>query len=216
MLKYDRNILIDNIDQLRTNKNINKTQLAEIIGMSQPNLSKALNKKENKNFTIEQLIAIANCLDTSIDSLLVNHSNTSSTEIILTPRTIAHFISELIRNHDAKFASISVKETIYDVDFDPINYSPTCKIRDKNVSYPAIYFPSYWVVPSEPTPELDFNDINELQSEAYACGNTTRMYPVNIFLTRFKEIFDIYDKKGLSGETYETIIEDMLNRLRDE
>lgn len=54
-----------------------------------------------------------------------------------------------------------------------------------------------------------------VQSEAEQVGNDTRMLPVNEFLFHFKEIFEIYDKGGLTPETYKAVLEDMLNRLRD-
>ena len=54
-----------------------------------------------------------------------------------------------------------------------------------------------------------------VQSEAEQVGNDTRMLPVNEFLFHFKEIFEIYDRGGLTPETYKAVLEDMLNRLRD-
>ena len=41
------------------------------------------------------------------------------------------------------------------------------------------------------------------------------MCEVNKFLSHFKEIFEIYEKNGLTQETYEAVLADMLNRLRD-
>ena len=70
MPKFDRNILIQNIDLLIKKAGINKSKLASDLGMSQPNVSKALNPKEKKCFTLEQVIDIADYFDVTIDSLV--------------------------------------------------------------------------------------------------------------------------------------------------
>ena len=48
MSKFNRDILNQNIEIQLKKKNINKSKLAEILGMSQPNVSKALNPNEKK------------------------------------------------------------------------------------------------------------------------------------------------------------------------
>lgn len=61
----------------------------------------------------------------------------------------------------------------------------------------------------------DYDGALALQAEAEQCGNKSRMFEVNKFLSHFKEIFEIYEKNGLTQETYEAVLADMLNRLRD-
>ena len=46
-------------------------------------------------------------------------------------------------------------------------------------------------------------------------GNSTRMKEVNDFLNRFNEIFNLYKTGGLSQDTYQIVIEDLLNHLDD-
>ena len=71
------------------------------------------------------------------------------------------------------------------------------------------------IVPKETSNKIDEDDLMGIQSEAEQCGNDSRMRPVNEFLVRFKEIFEIFDNNGLTRETYEAVLEDMLNRLKD-
>lgn len=210
MSNYDTDILIKNINKLLSENNMTQAQLGEVIGMSQPNISKALNKNDSKSFTLDQVVGIANHFHTSVDSLI---GTGNSSTIKITPRFTAAFLSELIAQHDAKFVTIKKTEDTYIPGWDYNDYCPDCKYEKKEISYPAIYLPSYWEVPQMKS--LDDEDAMALQAEAEECGNASRMLEVNKFLVHFKEIFEIYERNGLTTETYEAVLTDMLNRLRD-
>lgn len=212
MPNYNYDILIDNITLLLKNANITQKQLGEEIGMSQPNISKALNKNDKKRFTLEQIIEIANYFNTSIDALF---NNSPSSDIKISPRYTAAFLSELILQHKAEFTLITKETEIYTPSFDYLDNHPDYNVEQREVQYPAIYLPSYWNVPYEITDKINQDTLWDIQLEAEQCGNDTIMKPVNDFLFHFKELFEIYDKNGLSEETFNTVLEDMLNRLKD-
>lgn len=212
MSNYNPNILIENINHLLSDNNMTQAQLGEILDMSQPNISKALNKNDKKSFTLDQVIGIANHFHTTVDALI---GNSQASEIRITPRSTAAFLAELITHHDAKFINIKKTEDTYTPYWDLQNQYPDCRNLRKDIIYPAIYLPSYWEVPKQVSEKINEDDLLALQSEAEQCGNSTRMLPVNEFLNRFKEIFDIYDNGGLTQETYEAVLSDMLNRLKD-
>lgn len=212
MPNYDQDILIENINYLLADKSMTQAQLGEILGMSQPNISKALNKNDKKSFTLDQVIGIAKHFHTTVDAL-VGGSQTSGMRI--TPRSTAAFLAELIAQHDAKFVTVKKTEETYTPDWDYHDNYPSYKVETKEISYPAIYLPSYWEVPKETSSKIDEEDLMSIQLEAEQCGNDSQMRPVNEFLVRFKEIFEIFDNDGLTRETYEAVLEDMLNRLRD-
>jgi len=48
-------ILIRNITQLMKDNGITQEKLADILGMSQPNVSKALSLRDKKCFTLDQV-----------------------------------------------------------------------------------------------------------------------------------------------------------------
>lgn len=50
MPNYDSDILIKNIKSHMTEKSITQEKLAKVLGMSQSNISKALNAKDKKKF----------------------------------------------------------------------------------------------------------------------------------------------------------------------
>lgn len=208
MSNYDADILIQNIRSLMKDKNITQEKLADILGMSQSNVSKALSKSDKKSFTLDQVVGIAKYFNISIDVLV---GNRNSATISTGPRATAAFLAKLIANQDAKYYPIEITENVYEMDYGSYQHYPNCKHEIREVTYPAIYLPSYWSVPERITNE----DENAVISEAMQCGNDTRMLPVNDFLRHFKEIFELYDKGGLSEETYNAVLSDMLNRLRE-
>lgn len=212
MSNYNPDILIENITRLLSDNNMTQAQLGEILGMSQPNISKALNKNDKKSFTLDQVIGISNYFHITIDALI---GGSQTSEIRITPRSTAAFLAELIAQHDAKFVTIKKAEDIYTPSWDYQNNYLRCTYLQKEISYPAIYLPSYWEVPKQLSDKISEEDLMALQAEAEQCGNDSRMLPVNEFLHHFKEIFDIYDSGALTQETYKAVLSDMLNRLKD-
>jgi transcriptional regulator with XRE-family HTH domain len=69
-----RDMLIKNIKMLMKNKSVTQIQLANAIGMNQPNLSKALNKEKTYHLSLDQVIDIADFFHVSIDSLVGHES----------------------------------------------------------------------------------------------------------------------------------------------
>ena len=70
MQKFDILILKRNINDLLRDKGTTQQQLADALGMSQSNVSKALSEKDKKCFTVEQIFGIADFFGVSIDWLL--------------------------------------------------------------------------------------------------------------------------------------------------
>ena len=207
-------ILIQNIQFLMKANNITQEKLADILGMSQPNVSKALSLKDKKCFTLDQVVGIANHFGVSIDFLVGNRSAKSQET---GPRAVADFLSKVIENHDAKYTTVEIEETVYElkehynVFSGPVyeDASPEKRI----VSYPAIYFPDYWQLP-DPA-DVDRDTLGEVEAEARQVGNESRMKPVNDFIRKFIQIFEIYDKKGVDEDAYRTVVDNYLSKLRD-
>lgn len=203
MANYDTDILIQNIRALMRDKGDTQEKLADVLGMSQSNVSKALSENDKKSFTLDQVVGIAKHFGVSVDRLVGNQRSATVTN---SPRAIAAFLADIIASHDAKYTMVEVEEDVFEVDYDP--YS-SAEHERRTILYPAIYLPSYW----------SLTDYKGEEAEAYAeasqCGNDTRMQPVNDFLKQFKEIFSIYDRGGLSEDTYKTVVADLLSHLRE-
>ena len=199
MANYNPNILIENIKMLMENNKVKQEELAEYLGMSQPNVSKALNKTNKKSFTLDQVVGIAKRFNVSVDMLV---GNLKKEEPKLSPRFIAGFLSSLIASKDAKYFTYEKEELIYEPD-DTYGYlQQTYSPKKTKISYPAIYLPSYLTL------LCDYDVI-----DAQQCGNATRMIPVNNFLKQFNDIWKIYRKGDLPEETYDVVVSDFLKNV---
>ena len=67
---YDIKIMKKNISRLMKDKDITQSQLADAAGMNQSRVSKILNLETSDCFTIQQLVALAQALHVSTDSIL--------------------------------------------------------------------------------------------------------------------------------------------------
>lgn len=196
-----------NIENLMHQTNTTQAKLAEAIGMSQSNVSRALSNKEGQRFTIEQVFKIAQHFDVSIDFLLGNEKPTAR---IYSPRNIAKFLSDCISNGYANVIESPIEEEVFEVKYSNYDYPKT--LHEKRIiKYPAIYFPNYWDV----WDSLDEDDLHERLSEADQIGNETRNIPINDFIKKFLQIHNVYKKGELAEETYNLVVGDYLSRLKD-
>lgn len=210
MPNFDRAILIQNINKLMDSKKMTQKQLGDVLHMSQPNVCKALNPKEKKCFTLEQVVNIASFFDVSIDSLIAGDGEHSS--IKLTPRSIARFIVNLVEHQYAKVEHIKVKEEMFKPFIDPEGYQDFHQKTATN-DYLAFYLPSY-------TQIEDYHDapeeiIDSIYRMFETSGNDTTMLPVNSFLKDYLRVRKLYLENKLPEKTYTDIINGFLNKLRD-
>ncbi len=205
MSNYDIDILISNIKSHMSDKGITQEKLADVLGMSQSNVSKALSTKDKKSFTLDQVVGIAKFFRVSIDSLIGEKEHS---DISVTPRSIAAFLVKLIEEDSIKMFDYQKEEDVYDVDE---SWPPSCTHENRNIKYPAFYLPSYWYIPSNAT----YDEEAELDAEMKQVGNETSIKPINDFLHHYQEIFTIYKSGGLSEGTYRSVLSDMLSRLRN-
>lgn len=73
MPKFDNDILLKNIKLQMEKSHETQKQVADAIGMSQPNFNKAINGVDSKLFTLEQIYNISQHFKISIDRLMSNY-----------------------------------------------------------------------------------------------------------------------------------------------
>lgn len=197
--------LTGNIKKKMLEKGYNQEQLASLLGISQANLSKSLNPKNKKRFTLDQVIALSYIFECSVDELLGLITYSSSD---ISKYTVGAFLSQLLERNLAKVNEITKKEDAYIMEYNDFSPFPDPKhYPKKTVHYIAIYIPDYWPLPHKNEYDYEF----EL-SIALEKGNCTPMYGVNDFLRKYCEINR--NKDSLSEETYKAVINDLLNHLR--
>lgn len=191
------------------NNNMTQQELAEVLDMSQPNISKALSISDTKSFTLDQVVGIANHFNVSIDWLLGNETKSIQN---LSLRAIGEFLVKLIELDEITTFSHPVTETIYELEFDAYGTGRRCSNKEKKIVYNAFYFPSYWSIPDD----LPYDEACGLFSEMTQCGNDTIHLQTNKFINAFLQIHKMYKQNSLEEETYKTIVKDLLNHLSDE
>ena len=209
MSEFNQDIAKRNINELLRNKGMTQQQFAEVIGMSQSNVSKALNKEEKKFFTVEQIYSIANHFGVSIDWIL---GYKTSDQPARAPRAIGAFLAELLSSKEAKVIPIKIRETVYEIDFDPRNLEQKCEVTDPENTYLSIYFPNYWNPDEFGKTE---KEKHESFNEAYQIGNSTRNGPLNKFLSKYVEILKVFNEDQISEEAYQIVLKDYLSQLRE-
>lgn len=169
--------------------------------------------RDKKCFTLDQVVGIAEHFGVSIDQLV---GNTAPKSLETGPRAVARFLAGVLESHDACYTTIEVEEEVFDVKtvYNVFN-GPEQKTEhsSKKISYPAIYFPDYWKVP-RPRDNSD-EDAMALLSEAEQIGNDSRMMPLNDFLRKFIQIFEIHEANGIDDDAYRTVVDSYLGKLRE-
>ena len=71
----------------------------------------------------------------------------------------------------------------------------------------------YWKVPF-PEDNSD-EEAMALLSEAQQLGNGSRMMPLNDFLRKFIQIFEIHEANGVDDDAYRIVVDSYLGKLRE-
>lgn len=208
---YDNEILIQNINDLMRNNGMTQVQLAEILGMSQSNVSKALSLRDKKSFTLDQVAGIAQHFNVSVDSLL-GHKQEA-----LNPKSqtdVARFVADLLANGTAKYKSINVEEDVYVGSYDNQAGFYSYELTKKTNEYTAIYFPNYHDLP---TPKHEFDEeAFDVHYTARIRGNETDNFQLNEFLIRFLKILEVYKTNDLDRETFDRIVDSYVEKMTED
>lgn len=200
MTKIDYPKLKSNIISLMENEKMTQAELADILGMSQSNVSKCLKMDDNsRSFTLEQICAIADHFGKSVDDLL----GRNNTQRSISERDVCAFLVSLLENDMINPVEIEKEETI----FYPENpYMSTKSSEVKTIKYNAFYFPNYYL------PDDDDDDDPQVGAEQFAeiqaCGNDLpKQVRINQFLQRYLNAFNSL-RTGLSSkEDYDILVE---------
>lgn len=204
MSNLNTNLLIDNIHELMKKHGIKQIELAKKIGMSQPNLSKALNKNDKKTFTLEQVVDIAACFQVTVDSLL-SDAKDSTTDGSHSLKEIGQLLYFLIENNIAKINDFEKEETFINKKDHNSLYDTSSTEEKRKINYPSIYFPDYWYPRGDEWD--DFNLVGD---------NHTDLQPLNVFLRSYEELIKARESYSISEETIRTVAESHISGMDDE
>ena len=203
----DYQLLEKNIRAQMKQKEITQSKLAEEIGMTQSNISKALNPMDSRQFTVEQLVKMSQFFGVSIDELLGNKPTGVSS---FDKAAAFSFIANLLSTRKLHATTIEVKEEAYE-EYQVNQYGMREYVgEEKMVQYPAFYFPNY--VDPDDYPQDEFT-MGDLQTDAYTGGNATGMYDLNDTLSSLTKLVKMYLTGELSEEQYRFLVKGYKEKL---
>lgn len=206
MSELNFELLQENIRALLKKHDLTQSALAEIAGMTQANVSKALNPNESKQFTLDQLFRISQHFGVSIDELT---GNTVPSEITTGPRAVLSFFVKLLCEGKVRVENVNVEELIYDP-FKNEHGGLDCRRVEKTIEYPALYLPDYYRVSDFAFCEPEYE---ELDAEYCWCGNGSRYTQVNEILKNLIPMIKLYREKQIPEEAFQMILNGYLEQL---
>lgn len=206
MSEMNKELLKANIRRLLEERGVTQAELAEITGMSQPNVSKALNPKDKKCFTVNQLFSIAQHYGVSIDELV---GNKAPNEFATSPRAALAFITKLLCESKLRHTMVEAEEWVYEYEYTGNDY-PECKSQKKTIEYPAFYFASYQHFE-------DFARANILDEDIHydfmSGGNDSKFKCVNDILKNFLPMIKLYRETEIPDEAFQMVLNGYLEQL---
>jgi len=207
MQEMNFEVLQENIRSLLEQHDMTQDDLAKEIGMSQSNVSKALNRDNSKQFTVEQLFRIAQYFKVSIDVLV---GNTAAEEASISQRAIFRFITDLLRHRKLRTTTVVVEETV----FEPyINHHGCmdCDQVKRELEYTAFYFSNYLGL--EDYPPLSEYDLDDLRLDFNMSGNESGNRQLNDAFQSIVPILKLYCEEKIEVEPLEMILKGYLEKL---
>ena len=207
MSELNFNLLKKNIKALMDKHDLTQSQFADIIGMTQPNLSKALSPNSSKEFTLDQLYRISQYFKVSMDELT---GNTAAKDDSMSPATMLRLITNLLCNNKIRITRVeNVTETVY-TPFLRGNF-PDCAINQETYSYNAFYFPNTRIVP------LDFvePERDDFHFDCCLSGNQSQYKELNEILERFLPLVESYRKRDIPEDAFYMILEGYVKQLSE-
>lgn len=208
MSEWKHDMLVENIRALLKHHDMTQQQLAEIIGMTQANVSKALNPNDKRHFTLEQVICISQHFGVPIDELV---GNKVPQDAATSPRAVLAFLSALLCSAKVRATTVTEEELVYE-QFNNGHGYPDCRRVSREIEYPAFYFPDYKRIR-----DLAFcePDCEELDMEFCWCGNETKFLRMNEILKKFIPMTKLYRSKEIPEEAFQMILDGYLDQLPD-
>ena len=206
MSELNFELLQENIRALLKKHDLTQNALAEIAGMTQANVSKALNRNESKQFTIDQVFRIAQHFGVSIDELV---GNNAANEVSTGPRAALAFFTKMRCESKLRYTTVNVDEWVYEYEYTGSDY-PECRGKEKTIEYPAFYFASYQHL--EDFAKVNISD-EDLHYEFLSGGNDSKFKRVNEVLKNFLPMVKLYRETEIPDEAFQMVLNGYLEQL---
>lgn len=207
MQNLDIDRLTANIYNLMQKTSTTQVKLADAIGMTQSNLSRALSSKEGQCFTLEQVYKISQYFDVSVDSLLGDEKPVISTE-----REICELFTQLIEKRQLICTKTISEDEVY-TPYMTDRLDIDCNIENVKSEYTSFHFPNY----ENPGPLDRFTEaeVDDMHNNARMVGNDhDANQRINDFFEKYLQIYEMYLHNHLTEELFHEITKKFLDDLK--
>lgn len=205
MPNLNTKLLKQNIRNLLDEKHISQKQLAAEIGMSQPNMNKRLSLSNDSHyFTLEQVWAIADFFNVSVDYLLGRKVESAAG----TPEDICRFIVALYESGQIEFEKIVKpavsrhhivrKQGVYP-DFYDDEVTP---------GYYAVYFPLY-----HPKEDYILDNLDNFEFGEEYSNLRPENQNINRFLAQYIKLESAHNSGILDDDIFKVSMEALLKKI---
>lgn len=209
MTNNNYNILLEHIDMLMRDKNICQAELVRETGISQPQMSKALNHSHKNQFTFEQIIKIADYFQVSIDFLIGRKPETTGSKP-LSNKEICKFLIQLIESDVISYVNTKTEESMY-LPVEGPNDGYPYEYKKGNNDYLFFYFSNF--INPDITNASEY-ELDELSWDFSTGGNSNhKSEEINDFLAYYFKFYDLYKHNNLPRELFDQAISDRLDKL---
>lgn len=194
---------IENLSKITSG--MKQKEIAKIMGCTEGTVSKYLNKNKTDFPTVEMILNLSQHFNISVDWLLGNKS--TSEKKSFSPRDICKFLVDINKTCCYfSFGEFTATEECYiPQERDGQIYGTDYQVKDN--TYIALYFPKWCELRG--IKEEDFMLYRQVGNNSL--GNAY----INLFLSRFKEISDMFKKGNLTQEMYDRLLDSYLNDVPD-
>lgn len=208
-------MVVKNTKMLMANNNMRAADLIRKTGIDQSHMSNVLNGKGSARFTLDQIIAIADAFNVSVD-YLIGRSQLKESTAVPTNEEIYRFFSRLLENKVLKSITMEVEEDAYVLYEGPEQWAYPYEYKKLKGKYKCFYFSNFMPLMSqEEYDKLNEPDQDEYSNELNIYGNDCpRNIEFNEFLTYYYKLYDIKKNSGMDEDIYQTAIQDRLDKLK--
>jgi transcriptional regulator with XRE-family HTH domain len=208
-------MVVKNVKLLMSNKNMKAADLIRETGIDQSHMSNVLNEKKGSRFTLDQIIAIADVFNVSVD-YLIGRSQLKESTAVPTNEEIYRFFSRLLESKVLKSVSMEMEDDAYVIYDGPDQWAYPYEYKKLKNKYKCFYFSNYEQLLSKE----DYEKLDEMEQDNYSTdlnmsGNDcARNIELNEFLTYYYKLYDVKKNSGMDEDIYQTAIQDRLDKLK--
>lgn len=208
-------MVVKNTKMLMANNNMRAADLIRKTGIDQSHMSNVLNEKGSARFTLDQIIAIADAFNVSVD-YLIGRSQLKESAAVPTNEEIYRFFSRLLESKVLKSVTMDMEDDAYVMYEGPEQWAYPYEYQKLKKPYKVFYFSNYEPVLSQE----EYDKLSEPEQDNYSMdlnlsGNDCpRNVELNEFLTYYYKLYDVKKNSGMDEDIYQTAIQDRLDKLK--